>query len=56
VLLNRNEVGFRQRENQRDRLDLGDVNEAVHIGRVNDIADIDLLMPVTPSMGEVRSV
>ena len=36
------EFGLRQCENQRDRFDLGDVDQAVHVGRMDDIADIDL--------------
>ena len=35
-------IRLRQREDQRDRLDLRDVDEAVGIGRVNDVADVDL--------------
>ena len=42
AFLDGNEVGLRQRENQRDRLDLGDIDQAVDVRRVNDIADIDL--------------
>src|SRR6478672_10546197 len=42
AFLDGDEFGLRQRENQRDRLDLGDVDQAVYVGRVDDIADIDL--------------
>ena len=42
LLLNLRQVGLRQREDHRDRLDLGDHDEAVGVGRVDDVADIDL--------------
>ena len=36
------EICLRQREDQGDRLDLRDVDQAVHVGGINDVADIDL--------------
>src|SRR4051794_14178984 len=42
VLLNLREVGFRQRENHRDRLDLRDHDEAIRVRWMNDVADVDL--------------
>ena len=42
LLLNFRQVGLRQGEDHRDRLDLGDDDEAVGVGRMDDVADIDL--------------
>src|SRR5208282_3249040 len=42
ALLDAYEFGLRQREDQGDRLDLGNVDETVHVGWVNDVANIDL--------------
>src|SRR6516164_343112 len=42
LLLNFHKIGLRQRENQRDRLDLGYIHQAVGIGRMDDVPNIDL--------------
>src|SRR6516225_1112465 len=42
VLLNLRQARFRQREDHRDRFDLRGYDEAVRIGWMNDIADVDL--------------
>src|SRR3954447_11351063 len=42
VLLNLREVGLRQREDHRDRVDLRDHDQAVRIRWMNDVADVDL--------------
>ena len=49
LLLNLRQLGLREREDQRDRLDLRDDHETVRIGRVNDVADVDL-----PDAGDAR--
>ena len=42
LLLDLRQVGLRQREDHRDRLDLRGDHEPVGIGRMDDVADIDL--------------
>jgi hypothetical protein len=42
LLLDLRQVGFGKREDQRYRLDLGHHHETVRIGRMNDVADVDL--------------
>src|SRR6202035_5368528 len=42
LLLNLRQNGLRQREYQRDRLDLRDDYQAVRVCRVDDIAEVDL--------------
>src|SRR5438132_13250340 len=42
LLLNFWQARFRQREDYGDRLDLRDHDRAVRVGRMNDVADIDL--------------
>src|SRR3984893_6076373 len=42
ALLDGYEICLRQREDQGDRLDLRGVDQAVHVGGINDVADIDL--------------
>ena len=39
LLLDFGQVGLRQREDHRDRLDLGDHHQTVRIRRVDDVAD-----------------
>src|SRR3981189_910329 len=41
-LLNLWEVGLRQGEDHRDRLDLRDHDKAIRVGWMNDVADVDL--------------
>src|ERR1700704_1834186 len=41
-LLNLWEVGLRQSEDHRDRLDLRDHDKAIRVGWMNDVADVDL--------------
>src|SRR6185436_257538 len=42
LFLDRRDIGLRKGEEQRDRLDLGDDDETIRIGRMNHVADIDL--------------
>jgi hypothetical protein len=42
ALLDGYEICLRQREDQGDRLDLRDIDQAVDVGGINDVADIDL--------------
>ena len=53
LLLDFREVGLRQGEDHRDRLDLGDHDEAVGVGRMDDVALIDL--PHAGDPGDRRS-
>jgi hypothetical protein len=41
----RTKSALRERKDQRDRLDLRDIDQAIHVGRMNDVADIDLPDP-----------
>ena len=42
MLLDHGQIRLRQGEQQRNRLDLGDDDETVGVGRMNDVADVDL--------------